>query len=638
MTAIAVAEYCFDTLASIADATTTNFTQITISLPEGTKSFKSVIAYFSCNDIVTATGGTVSGTGRELALRLGAAAYTSINPASSNNFSHSGENASWNLCADFTDHFNTNWSGTSMTCDLRVFLDQTTGTTLGFVNGCAKLVIVYEHDQTTDTRIKTVRIPLDAPTGALPTTATQYDTIPNLSTRLGEGSKVFKSIFVEIMGNEGRNTATVDHTMTIGVGSNNVTTGNYEAALATDRFFSYIYNVTSLINTGATQAFNLNASVASRCHHLQATLIVTYEYSVSGSSSVEQSLLCPFEVKTSLIPSAADTEAVRTTLEFYIEEPATITTRELAAYLFWSQTGTVATFNGRLGTGSYVAYTDAASVVAGSNCLMIRNDSAFTLVRGKNTITLDFYNSDTGDRMWGSSGYFIINYTSGKSSQGIDKHNKSIPFVVGTHGTGALTGDKTYSAYAPNIPETGYYINWVGFVQGTHQVTTAFANAYTTYAQITSGEGAQNYIPIILTISHNDTECGLYIDCADFNEFFKQWPADARTGRYDIETARDYRQTMLAATQVYFHSLVMWLTYHSITFTAAGDITGSSGGSVDIELHRESDGLVLATTSRTGNGAYSMTYYDNTEACFVEARESGTLIGRSDDGTLSGSP
>ena len=70
-------------------------------------------------------------------------------------------------------------------------------------------------------------------------------------------------------------------------------------------------------------------------------------------------------------------------------------------------------------------------------------------------------------------------------------------------------------------------------------------------------------------------------------------------------------------------------TYHSITFTAADSITGFTG-TVDIGLHRSASGEKVLETTRSGDGAYSFTWYDDTEELFVSA-DDGTNVGRSED-------
>jgi hypothetical protein len=73
-------------------------------------------------------------------------------------------------------------------------------------------------------------------------------------------------------------------------------------------------------------------------------------------------------------------------------------------------------------------------------------------------------------------------------------------------------------------------------------------------------------------------------------------------------------------------------TYHAITYSVSGTVSGSAGGTVTLNLCRANTGERVLTTTRTGNGTYTFTWYDDTENVFVEARESGALIGRSDAG------
>ncbi|MBP5993638.1 MAG: hypothetical protein KA731_01895, partial [Candidatus Moranbacteria bacterium] len=395
-TRLKTVKYAFPALAALTNNTLTTLTQITVYLPEtGTKTFRSVVAHITMNDIITATGGSL--TTKTLNCRVGAAAYTSI--ANANTLTNSGENASFWLSADYTSHFTTNWTGASMTCDFQLQINQSTGTTTGMVNVCVTLDITYEYDDTSTTHVKTVMIPLNAPVGAIATAATTYDTIPVLDTYLPEASKVYRDISVVIQGNEHRNAATTDHTMTLRIGTATVTTGNYEGALATDRFFRYVWNATTAYpSTAATQTWQPTATVA-RVNHSQAYLVVTYEFAPGSSSTIMNSVMLPMDLAS---PMGGTTSAdyQRGTRELFIEEPTTITTSRVAYYVFWQQIAAISTLNFRIGTGSFVAYTDTASVLAGSNAAMVRNDAAFTLARGRNTLNFDVYRSDAADFGW----------------------------------------------------------------------------------------------------------------------------------------------------------------------------------------------------------------------------------------------
>lgn len=625
-------KYAFPALASLTNNTLTTLTTTTLYIPEGggTVTFRSVVAQVTFDDIITATGGTL--TTKTLNLRLGAAAYTSI--ANANTLTNSGENHSFWLSADYTSHFTTNWSGTSMTCDFQLQINQSTGTTTGMVNVCVTLDITYEYDDTQTTHIKTVMIPLNAPVGAIATVATTYDTIPVLDTYLPEASKTYRQIFVVMQGNEHRNAATTDHTMTLRVGTATVTTGNYEGALASDRFFRYVWNVTSAYpSTAATQTWQPTATVA-RVNHFQAYLVVTYEFSPGSSSTIMNSVMLPMELAS---PMGGTTSAdyQRGTRELFIEEPTTITTSRVAFYVFWQQIAAISTLNFRIGTGAFTAYTDTASVLCGSNAAMVRNDSAFTLARGRNSLNFDVYRSDTADFGWNLSGFWIVNYTSGKATAGVGAHNHTVEWGLQQNGTAAAATNYTVAATAPAIPETEYFITALGTQLIVEPSGTVAPSGYTVLVERLAAEGGIQWEPAYIDSSQTDPEVGTFLMYSQMRTLFLRWPGDPGSDRMDLETSRRWRVHTNGSTAVSgWISLMVTFTYHAITFAVSGTVSGSSGGSVTIGVWRSSGEKVLST-SRTGNGSYSVTWYDDTEDLFSEARESATLVGRSDTGTAA---
>ena len=109
-------EYWFGELETLADLTDTNFTQITVYIPESSITFRSV----SLAIIVQDGAATVASINRrQISLQLGAAGYSAVN--NTNVVTNSGENKWVDHSGDFTSYFSTNWSGTSMTCDAKNF-------------------------------------------------------------------------------------------------------------------------------------------------------------------------------------------------------------------------------------------------------------------------------------------------------------------------------------------------------------------------------------------------------------------------------------------------------------------------------------------------------------------------------------
>ena len=632
-TRLKTVKYAFPALAALTNNTLTTLTQITVYLPEtGTKTFRSVVAHITMDDIITATGGSL--TTKTLNCRVGAAAYTSI--ANANTLTNSGENHSFWLSADYTSHFTTNWTGASMTCDFQLQINQSTGTTTGMVNVCVTLDITYEYDDTSTTHVKTVMIPLNAPVGAIATAATTYDTIPVLDTYLPEASKVYRDISVVIQGNEHRNAATTDHTMTLRIGTATVTTGNYEGALATDRFFRYVWNATTAYpSTAATQTWQPTATVA-RVNHFQAYPVVTYEFAPGSSSTIMNSVMLPMDLAS---PMGGTTSAdyQRGTRELFIEEPTTITTSRVAYYVFWQQIAAISTLNFRIGTGSFVAYTDTASVLAGSNAAMVRNDAAFTLARGRNTLNFDVYRSDAADFGWNISGFWLVNYTSGKATGGVGAHNHTVEWGIQQNGTAAAAASYTVAAVAPTIPETDYFITALGNQMVVQPSGTVALAGISILVERLAAEGGIEWEAAYIDSAQTDAEIGVFFAYSQSRTMFKRWPGDSYVGsRVDLETSRRRRVHLNGSTAVTgWISLSVVFTYHSITYTLSGTVSGSAGGTVTIGVWRPGTGEKLLQTSRTGNGAYSLTWYDNVESVFAEAYESATLVGRSDTGTAA---
>lgn len=627
-TRLKTVQYSFPVLASLTNNTLTTMTQITVYLPEtGTKTFRKVIAKVTGDDIVTATGGSI-GT-RTVNLRLGAAAYTTNSNA--NTLTNSGENLSVFYSADFTSHFTTNWTGTSMTCDVQVLLNQTTGTTLNMVNMCVTLDITYEYDDTSTTQVKTVWIPLNAPVGALATAkpGTATDTIPALDTYLPEASKTYRDMFIVVQGNEARNAATTDHTLSMQIDALTAqTSGAYAGALATDRWYRYIWNINSLgMTTSATHGFYLWASVA-RANHPQVWMTVTYEFNATTTTNVMQSLMLPMEFDSPMGGTTAS-DYQRATRELWVEEPATITLQRLAAYIYWDQSGNIGGLNARVGTGSFVAYTDTASVLAGGNGCMVRNDSGITLARGRNLLQADIYRTDTADLGGNVSAVWIINYTSAKHTSGVGVHNKTVFWNLSTTGTAAAAEINTIAATAPSIPESNYFMNALGTRYEYISSSTGSPAGVSVLAERLAAEGGVKWEPAYIDIGETDPEVGLHTCYSQVRNLFYRWPGDTDPDRIAFQTARRWR-TMLANNCTAFDTLEILFTYHAITYTVADSISGFSG-TVYLDLCRTATDEMVLSTTRAGDGSFSFTWYDNTEYLYISASDATNTVGRSQD-------
>ena len=632
-TRLKTVEYTMPVLASMVDNTLTALTSITISLPEAPSGtdFKSVIALVSAMQTANATGNI---TTRRIDFSVGGA--TAGTHTNSNLYTGSGEDLFVFHAADMTSHFVANWTtGTSKSFAASVLMDGT-ATAVAFTNVNVTIYITYEYDDTATTQIKTVRIPVNCGTGVFGTAkpGTALDTIPDLSTELPEASKVYRSTYITLQGMRS-STVTTDSTITMQLDTTTaITSGIFEGVSATNYFMRYVWDCSAVLNTASTMGFFAWGSVANMWYHMQAWLTVTYEFDATSSNDTYVSLMLPMEVNSPM-GGTTSSDYQRGDREFFIEEPGTVTTKNIAFYSFWDQFGqTISGLNQRIGTGAFVTFTDDTSTqFAGSNAAMIENNTAFTFARGRNSLNWDVYRTDAVDLGFNVSGFWIVNYTAGKPTQGYGAANHTVFWNLGAYFEGLPNVIRPIAAVAPTLPETDRFYSAIGTRYLYFTNTTGSAAGVTLQVERLAAEGGIQWESAYTDIGHTDPETGLHLTFSQVRSLFRRWGNDvyADPSRMNLQTARRWR-TVLANGANSFDYLDLIFTYHSIPFTVSGDITGSSGGTVTISLHRESTGEKVLETSRVGDGSYSLTWYDNTENVYTEAYESSTRIGRSDNG------
>jgi hypothetical protein len=634
-TRLKTVEYAMPVLASMTDNTLTALTQITIYLPEApaTTDFKSVIAVVSAMQTAAATGNINT---RRIDFSVGGA--TADTHTNTSVYSGSGEDIYVFHAADMTSHFQTNWTtGTSQTFDASVLMDGT-ATGAAFTNINVTIFITYEYDDTSTTQIKTVRIPLNCGTDVLDTTkpGTALDTIPNLSTELPEASKVYRNTYITFQGMRSTVGAT-DSTITLQLDNTTAqTTNTFEGFANTSYSMRYVWDCSAVLNTASSMGFFAWSSLANAWYHMQAWLTVTYEFDATSSNDTYISLMLPMEVNSPM-GGLTDADYQRGIREFWIEEPGTVTTKSIAFYSFWDQAAPLAGMNQRIGTGAFVSFTnDNVNIVAGTNAAMLRNDAAYTLARGRNTITWDIYRTDNADLGFNVGGFWIINYTAGKPTPGYGSANHTVFWNLGAVFDGVANRLRDISAVAPTLPETDRFYSAIGTRYWYIVNGTGNAAGVTVQCERLAAEGGIQWESAYTDIGHADAETGLKQTYSQVRTLFRRWGGDsyADPSRMDLQTARRWR-TAVANNALSRDYLDLIFTYHSIPKTVSGSITNSDGGTVTISLHRESTGEKLLETSRTGDGSYSFTWYDDTENVFTEAYESATKLGRSDSGVAT---
>ena len=628
----------FPTLDSVADAVVTNFAQITVNIPETVIAFTSVFAEIGWQDAITATGGTV--TEHRVALRLGAAGYTTVTEL--DDIANSGENLAGVIGPfDFTSHFTTNWSGTSMTCDVQVYFDQNTGTTLGMRNCSAVLYVTYTYDDdpvVNPVQLKTVRIPLESPAGALPTAANSNlgtSQIPALDTFLAESGKTIRDYFFQIEANEATNNSTVDWSLSVNVdGGTAFTYQPQESGLASDRFCRWLHKPSSVPATNVAHNFQIWGSQA-RANMVCVELIVTYEFDVAATTRMTTSILLPVEIATPVgVTTAA--EASRFQRSFFIQEHAP-SLLQSAFRINFNTTASIAGLRAAIGAQAFRAYTHASNVVAGMYCLQQRLDSGsaqgagFALSRGLNSITLDMYATDTTDQATNVGGYIILNYQHDKPVEGVGAAAHTVMKVL--LAWDALLADRTrINNYSFQIPESKYWIVGAGFMFYQWVLASSMAVTFDVECLPAESKGG-GYLDIYADAFQADNERGCTLVWMRGRDVFKRHPDDVDPDRLDIEAVRDYRLYTSTTTS---NGLVAAVTYHSDLHVVSGTVSGyvdADGAGLTVWVHRSDTGERVGVVTTTAGGVWSMDWYDDTVPLYAVCVEDSTHAGASALGT-----
>lgn len=202
--------------------------------------------------------------------------------------------------SNFTSQFNQRFTGSSHDVLFRFQLPQANSGT--WIGHSFKLILTYRYDdETTNTAIKTVRIPLDSHPNALTTTNTvlgrktaNYASVPNLDSFLPESSKVYRDLFFECNYHDQFAAVGTAKNIFITIDSGSESTRfSVSNGLGMDRIIYDIYNVSGTMATSASHTIAARATNNTTFGDLSLMLFATYEYDYTGSQSVMNSLYFP---------------------------------------------------------------------------------------------------------------------------------------------------------------------------------------------------------------------------------------------------------------------------------------------------------------------------------------------------------
>ena len=280
------------------------------------------------------------------------------------------------------------------------------------------------------------------------------------------------------------------------------------------------------------------------------------------------------------------------------------------------------------------SYTLASLTNQGGQTVYHRIDHSggFTLVQGKNVLTSSHLASGPSNvNIWGH--YVYLNYTSACSQLGEGAHNHTTVWVVASTslGYGSNFGE-LLPKVTPRISETNYFLNSCLF---EYYLRNSNVEDFCLHMSVTSSEYVNSgwIAAIPITVNWNDSELNPHRFTNDAISRFNRYPEATGTleRKMNINLPKRYRVHQGVSG---LWSFRQYITHHSFTSSICGTITGSAGGTVNLSLMKLSDYSIVMNTQRTGNGAFSMSYYDSCESDYIViGRESANCKGISIAGT-----
>lgn len=557
---------------------------------------------------------------------------------------------------DFTSTFQSSFTGTSQSVKLEVWTEETGSGSKGLAYPSGRLFITYQYDDASEaTLIKTVRIPIQSAPTTISAATVTVGTLPALATYLPEGGKVIKQVFFELETYDAR-AATDPSQASITIGAFNTPINYNYGDYHTPRTVrtNVIWPAASL--TAATTAIQFSGTNSN--FRVSLVAVVTYTYAPASTTRVLNAIMLVGHEEEWCQPETSATQTdtnfrQQVNFSFHIPEPGTITLRNsgLKLWCAMSPKDTNGYFAWQPGVGDLRQQIGGFTDVSGLN----RNTgvvpsfgrldtatAAFTPVRGANSLSVAYYTYryDSAHRFGSPQFILYLNYESDKAAAGCDAHNHTVLFPAvpmtmqnepasGSNPTANITPME--GAVLPAIADSVYYASGFFFQGASYYV----GKDVTTPASVSTGvkrsaaNGGAYKSTTVKFIQQLSLQCMWFATCA--NELFKQCSKAAVDSRLAYnETGMKFRLSGPTSDTQHGHMRV-GITYHAITYTVAGVLSGFSGdgSGVVVTLHDAATGAVLQTMTTAAGGAYSFAHYDNVSTVYVSAYQDATHLGRS---------
>lgn len=318
--------------------------------------------------------------------------------------------------------------------------------------------------------------------------------------------------------------------------------------------------------------------------------------------------------------TAAQAEVIKRTLFF---EEENVSLLEIFMLFYYSSNTDAGNVFISMGTGSTRTYAVTQGLAAGSYVIFHRGAFDATFARGKNEVSTRVYADTTLVGITNPNSYAFVTFACQQSNT---RKSSSGAYLI-MPDIDVQTQRRVVN-YSIPIPEANYYLNSLFFTG--HVFTAAITMGLLVNIHKDSNLG---WTSEFITFVNNETtpELAHLEFTGRALASFLRYPGDPDSERINVETLRDYVIEHSAAA---WQNLVMFAWWHDYTIEITGTITNftGDGSGITVDIFRTDNKELVASVVTAVGGTFSFTWYDNTIPLFATARQSGTLVGRSDDG------
>jgi hypothetical protein len=636
-------EYGFQSVsAELAPNTWRELSAITLYIPESSVTFKSVIIEWNFR---TTSGSLINN--QIMGVKLGAGSFDDVTDTyNANTYSSENESFLGTNIRDVTSYFTANWTGTSMTCQVRWKTPNTLNPKFSSIS--ATLFVTYEYDDTSSTHVKTVRIPIESRNAACTVANTWYSVgtnqIPKLTSSglLPESGVTIRHMSVNLLGTEGLSSASsVDTEMLARIDTGSA---NYlwfaEGDYRTNCPIHAILDVTSMDPT-STHDLQIQTSGSGQANcfvNIGGWLTVTYEFDPIATTKVLNSLILPIRTPHQITrPTSGD--ATVPSHEFYIPEPGTITLKQSAVIVQLLPQGPTDYTIGA-GTQTPIAWDmtyNLSGEYVGQSTIVHRIDSGgaaaspgVTLSGGENNIYIDIF-SATQYPAGHWRAFTLLNYESNKADDGVGAHSHSVFYIISPQVEKVYSTPRIHTK-AIDITESNYFINGAMIVYKA-QMSTSTDTTMQMLAEYNAGEFNEDGWAILHYSSEplGNGENRMMTYQGYLDDFFAPYPSHPDDSLMNIETSRRW---LINVYSICYGTISAWITYSSATYPISGSIFGytGDGSGILVQLYRASDHKHILNATSSAGGGYSATWYDGNDNVYAATKQDSTHVGRSNDG------